>query len=278
MGELDDLLRAAFLGLIQAATEFLPVSSSGHLILAPELVGDNVSTLTFDVALHLGTMLAVIAFFWRDWARIIGAGLGDIARHGIALKRWSPYGLLGLWIVVGTIPAVVVGFLFGDAIDEKLREPWIVGVNLIVFGLVMGAVDRWGGTVARLLDMTPSRALVVGVAQAVALIPGVSRAGVTITAGRALGFDRPSAARFSFLLSAPVILGAGVLKFSDALSSGETIAWGPTIVGAAVAAVVGALVIRWLLGYLQSGTLLPFVWYRIGLGALVLLLSATGVI
>ena len=278
MGDLDDLLRAVFLGVLQAATEFLPVSSSGHLVLAPELVGDDVSTLTFDVALHLGTMVAVIAYFWRDWLRIIGSGLGDIARHGLRLTAWSSYSLLGLWIVLGTIPAVVIGLLFADLIDRELREPWVVGVSLIAFGLVIGVLDRWGGTVARLLDMTPGRALTVGVAQAVALIPGVSRSGITIAAGRGLGFDRPSAARFSFLLSAPVVFGAGVLQFSDALTSDESILWGPMILGAVVAAVVGALVIRWLLHYLGSGTLLPFVWYRIGLGALVLVLSATGVI
>jgi undecaprenyl-diphosphatase len=278
VGDISDLLRAVILGLIQAATEFLPVSSSGHLVLAPKLIGDNVSTLTFDVALHLGTMLAVIVFFWRDWARIIGAGIADIARHGVMFHRWSPYALLGLWIVVATIPAVIAGVLFGDTIDNKLREPWIVGVNLIVFGLVIGAVDRWGGTVARLLDMTPARALTIGGSQAVALIPGVSRSGITIATARGLGFDRPSAARFSFLMSAPVILGAGVLKFTEALTNGETVAWGPTITGAAVSAVAGALVIRWLLGYLQAGTLLPFVWYRIGLGALVIALSLTGAI
>jgi undecaprenyl-diphosphatase len=278
VGPIDDLLRAAFLGLLQAATEFLPVSSSGHLVLAPELVGNDVSTITFDVGLHLGTTLAVIAYFWRDWVRIVAAALNDLREHGLRLTRWSQYSLLGVWIVVATIPAVLVGLAFGDTIDEKLREPWVVGITLIVFGLVIGALDRWGGTVARLLDMTAGRAFTIGAAQAVALIPGVSRSGITIGAARGLGFDRPSAARFSFLMSAPVILGAGVLTFSEAASSGEEFLWGPIIVGAVVAAIAGALVIRWLLGYLQAGTLMPFVWYRIGLGALVLVLAGAGVI
>jgi len=278
MGEFGELWRAVVLALVQAATEFLPISSSGHLVLAPELIGDDVSSLTFDVALHLGTMVAVIAFFWRDWLRIIGSGLVDIVRHGPRLNRWDRYSLLGLWIVLGTIPVVVVGLLFKDAIEENLREPWLVGTMLIGFGVLMGALDRWGGTVGQLLDVTPGRAVILGVAQAMALVPGVSRAGVTITAARGLGFDRPSAARFSFLLSAPVVFGAGVLQFSEALTSDESILWGPMILGSVVSAVVGALVIRWLLSYLESGTLLPFVWYRIGLGALVLLLSATGVI
>lgn len=278
MGDVDDLLRAVLLGLLQAATEFLPVSSSGHLVLAPELIGDSVSTLTFDVALHLGTTVAVVAYFWRDWARIFGAAARDFTQHGLRLTGWSPYSLLGVWVVVATIPAVVIGLLFGDTIDEQLREPWVVGVTLIGFGLLIGALDRWGGTVARLLDMTPARAFTVGLAQAVALVPGVSRSGITIAAGRGLGFDRPSAARFSFLMSAPVIFGAGVLKFSDALTSDEVLNWGPMIVGAIVAAIAGALVIRWLLRYLETGTLLPFVWYRIALGTLVLVLSATGAI
>jgi undecaprenyl-diphosphatase len=278
MGEFAELWRAVLLGLVQAATEFLPISSSGHLVLAPELIGDDVSSLTFDVALHLGTMVAVIAFFWRDWRRIIGSGLADIVRHGWRVNRWAPYSLLGLWIVLGTIPAVVAGLLFKDAIEENLREPWLVGTMLIAFGVLMGALDRWGGTVGKLLDVTPGRALTIGVAQAIALVPGVSRAGVTITAARGLGFDRPSAARFSFLLSAPAVLGAGALQFSEALGSDETLSWGPLMLGAFVSAVSGALIIRWLLAFLQSGTLWPFVWYRIALGLVVLGATATEVI
>jgi undecaprenyl-diphosphatase len=278
MGEFAELWRAVLLGLVQAATEFLPISSSGHLVLAPELIGDDVSSLTFDVALHLGTMVAVIAFFWRDWRRIIGSGLADIVRHGWRVNRWAPYSLLGLWIVLGTIPAVVAGLLFKDAIEENLREPWLVGTMLIAFGVLMGVLDRWGGTVGKLLDVTPGRALTIGVAQAIALVPGVSRAGVTITAARGLGFDRPSAARFSFLLSAPAVLGAGVLQLSEALGSDETLSWGPLMLGAFVSAVSGALIIRWLLAFLQSGTLWPFVWYRIALGLVVLGATATEVI
>jgi len=278
MGDFAELWRAVVLGLIQAATEFLPVSSSGHLVLVPELIGENISSLTFDVALHLGTMVAVIAFFWRDWLRIIGLGVGDIVRHGWRLKQWDPYSLLGLWIVLGTIPAVVGGLLFKDAIEKNLREPWLVGTMLIGFGVLMGALDRWGGTVGKLLDVTLGRAVIIGVAQAMALVPGVSRAGVTITAARGLGFERAAAARFSFLLSAPAVLGAGVLQFSEALGSDETLSWGPLMLGAFVSAVAGALVIRWLLAFLQSGTLWPFVWYRIALGLVVLSATATGLI
>jgi len=278
MGDFDELWRAVVLGIVQAATEFLPISSSGHLVLAPELIGDDVSSLTFDVALHLGTMVAVIAYFWREWVRIIGLGIADIFQHHVRVQRWDPHSRLGLWIVLGTIPAVVVGLLFKDLIEEQLRQPWLVGTMLIAFGLIMGALDRWGGTVGQLLDMTPGRSFIVGVAKAIALVPGVSRSGVTIAAARGLGFDRPSAARFSFLLSAPAVLGAGVLQFSEALASDEALRWGPLMVGAFVSAVVGALVIRWLLHFLQTGTLWPFVWYRIALGLLVLVLAAAEVI
>ena len=278
MGDFAELWRAVVLGLVQAATEFLPISSSGHLVLAPELIGDEISSLTFDVALHLGTMVAVIAFFWRDWLRIIGSGLVDIVRHGARLNQWDPYSLLGLCIVLGTIPSVVVGLLFKDAIEGNLREPWLVGTMLIGFGVLMGSLDRWGGTVGQLLGVTPGRAVIIGVAQAMALVPGVSRAGVTITAARGLGFDRAAAARFSFLLSAPAVLGAGVLQFSEALASDEMLNWGPLMLGAFVSAVAGTLVIRWLLSFLKSGTLWPFVWYRIALGLVVLVATAVGLL
>ena len=271
-------MRAVLLGVLQALTEFLPVSSSGHLVLAPRLAGDEVNALTFDVGLHLGTTAAVIAYFWRDWARIIGEGLRDVVVHGPRIARWGARSRLGLWIALATLPAVAAGLLLEQTIDDHLREPWLVGVMLIAFGALIGVLDAWGGTLGRLLDMTPGRALIVGAAQALALVPGVSRSGVTIAAGRGLGFDRTSAARFSFLLSAPVVLGAGTLKLSEALRDGEAVQWAPLLLGAGVAAVTGAVVIRALLAYLQSHTLMPFVWYRIALGLAVLVASLGGAI
>ncbi|MCK9486158.1 MAG: undecaprenyl-diphosphatase UppP [Dehalococcoidia bacterium] len=269
-------LEAVLLGVVQALTEFLPISSSGHLVLVPRVLGREPSSLTFDVALHLGTVVAVIGYFWRDWAAIVAAGLRDVATEGVAVRRWSPRARLGLWLVLATIPAVIVGALFSDWIDEHAREPVVVGVMLILFGVLLGLADRWGGLVGRLLDMTPGRAFAVGVAQAAALIPGVSRSGATITAGRALGFDRISAARFSFLLSAPVILGAGILSMAEALTGGEEVAWGPLVVGAVTAAAVGALVIGVFMRFIQRRTLAAFVWYRIALGAAVLVAVAAG--
>lgn len=276
--ELADYLRAILLGIVQAATEFLPVSSSGHLVLAPHLLGEESSSLTFDVGLHLGTMVAVIGYFWRDWLAIAQSVLGDLGTEGVRVRRWDERSRLGLWLVVGTIPAVVVGLLFDAWIEEHARQPLLVGVMLIVFGVALGAADRRGSTLGRLYDMSAGRALIIGVAQAVALIPGVSRSGATITAARALGFDRSAAARFSFLLSAPAVFGAGALKMTEAVTGDEVIQWGPLLVGAATAAVVGALVIAGFMRFIARRTMAVFVWYRMALGVAVILAVATGLL
>jgi undecaprenyl-diphosphatase len=272
----DDYLRALLLGAVQALTEFFPVSSSGHLILAPHVVGDEASSLTFDVGLHVGTAVAVVGYFWRDWLRIVYEAVRDLTVHGRHVGRWTPRAQLGIWLALASVPAAVAGYLLDATIEENLREPWIVGVMLIAFGLVIWALDSWGGALGRLEQMTGGRALIVGVAQAVALVPGVSRSGVTIAAARGLGFDRDSAARFSFLLSAPVVLGAGGLKLAEAVSGDEAVEWGPLVAGAVVAGVLGVFVIRGLLAFLASHTLRAFVWYRIALGLAVLGASATG--
>jgi len=266
----DDYLKAILLGVVQALTEFLPISSSGHLVVAPEIIGDDVSSLTFDVGLHLGTMVAVVVYFWRDWIEIIVSGVRDLSRHRWDVAKWEWPSKLGLWIALGTVPAVIIGLLFKDRIDQQLREPEVVGVALILGGILLGLVDRWGATIGRITDMTPGRSFAIGCAQAVALIPGVSRSGATIGMGRVLGYSRVSAARFSFLLSAPVVLGAGVLQLGDALGGSEDVSWGPLLLGALTAAVVGALVIRFLLAFLESRTLRLFVWYRIALGLAIL--------
>ncbi len=273
---MDDYLRAVLLGVVQAVTEFLPISSSGHLVLAPHLLGEEESPLTFDVGLHLGTTVAVLGYFWRDWAEIIADGLRDAGRHGVRVGRWGPRSRFGLWIALGTLPAVVVGAVFDETIEAHLREPLLVAVMLIGVGLVIWMFDRREASTLRLGDVTPGHALIIGVAQAAALVPGVSRSGSTIAAARALGFDRPSAARLSFLLSAPAVVGAGTLKLGQALRGDEVVQWGPMLVGAAVSAVVGALVIWRLLAYLQSHTLRAFVWYRIALGLVVLAGLAIG--
>ncbi|MEZ4553895.1 MAG: undecaprenyl-diphosphatase UppP [Dehalococcoidia bacterium] len=273
---MDDYLRAVALGLVQALTEFLPVSSSGHLVLAGQIFGDRTHSLTFDVGLHVGTLLAVLAYFWRDWVAIVADGLRDITRHQARIGRWGSHSRLGLWIVLGTLPAVVAGLLFDAAIEEHLRQAWLVGTLLIVFALVIEVADRVPMRRGNLEDVGARSALVIGVAQAVALVPGVSRSGATISAARGLGFDRTVAARFSFLLSAPAVLGAATLKLSEAATGTEDVRWGPMLLGAVVSAGAGAAVIHWLLGYLQVHGMRPFVWYRLLVGAAVLAIAAAG--
>lgn len=271
---MDDYLRAVALGLVQALSEFLPISSSGHLVLAEHVLGARANSLTFDVGLHVGTLVAVLAYFWRDWVEIVVGGLRDIVRHGARVGRWQPHSRLGLWIVIGTLPAVVVGALFDNAIEEHVRMAWLVALLLIVFAAVLELADRMPAWRTSLDDVGPGHALAIGVAQTVALMPGVSRSGATISAARALGFNRSVAARFSFLLSAPAVLGAATLKLSEAATGKEDVSWGPMILGALVSATAGAAVIHWLIGYLQSHGMRPFVWYRIGAGVTVLLVAA----
>ncbi|MGE3857687.1 MAG: undecaprenyl-diphosphate phosphatase [Dehalococcoidia bacterium] len=275
---LADYLRAVVLGLLQALTEFLPISSSGHLVLAPQLIGDQVSSLTFDVGLHLGTLAAVLVYFWRDWVAITVALLRDVPRHALRVGRWSEPARLGLWIVVGTVPAVIVGALLKDTLEGWFREPVAVAVSLLFFSGVIWTADRLGAHRLGIADVTSRRAVAIGVAQAVALIPGTSRSGITIAAARGLGFDRTAAARFSFLLSAPAVAGAAVLTMGTALAEGEAVAWGPMLVGALTAAAAGMLVIRGLLRYVQTRSLAVFMWYRVALGLAVLAAAAAGLI
>ncbi len=273
---MSELVRAVVLGAVQALTEFLPVSSSGHLVLASEVMGESVDSLTFDVGLHLGTAAAVLVYFWRDWRRIAASGLRGAATHGVHVSSWDEHARLGLWIVVATAPAAAAGLVFGGVIERELREPPVVGAMLIGVALVIAAADRWGGTLARLSELTAGRALLLGVAQATALVPGVSRSGITIAAARGMGFDRYSATRFSFLLSAPIVAGAGVFQFSEALSGGEDVEWGALLLGALVSFALGAAVIRFLLEFVRVRSFLPFVLYRIALGTVVIALVAAG--
>jgi len=265
-----DYVRAIILGAIQALSEFLPISSSGHLLIAERLMGEGIGSLTFDVGLHTGTLLAVLVYFWRDWVEIIGAGLRDVVGHGVRIDRWSGSGRLGLWIAAGTMPAVIVGLLFNSAIEEHAREALLVVGTLIGVGLLIDFLDRRGALVHGLADVGLGSAMVIGMAQACALVPGVSRSGITIGAARALGYQRTAAARFSFLLSAPAVLGAATLEMTKAARGDEALDWGPMLAGAVTAAVLGMLVIRGLLSFLQSRTLRVFLWYRIAVGLAVL--------
>ncbi len=271
--------QALVLGVVQGATELLPVSSSGHLILVPWLgewtyLEQNESfNQTFDVALHLGTMLAVVAYFWRDIAALVVAWLRSVRERRIA----TPEQRLAWVVLVATIPAAVVGLVFEDAIADHLGEPWQIAVLLAVFALVLWWADRRPAT-REASELSLKEGLGIGVAQSLALMPGVSRSGITISAGRFLGLDRDGAARLSFLLLVPTVLGAVVLKgLGDVVFGDLPSGWvGPFVVGTLAAAGSGLLAIEWLLGYVRRHTYGLFVVYRLVVAAIILLLIATG--
>jgi undecaprenyl-diphosphatase len=268
---MEDVLRAVALGVIQGLTEFLPISSSGHLIVTRELFGwEFADDLTFDVALHLGTTVAVIAFFWSEWLAMLRSGWEWLRRRdGPANDPETAYDarLLAL-LAIGSIPAGISGLFFDVVLD--VRSPVVVGVMFIVFAIVIFVVDRLTNGRCEVASADAADAVWVGTAQAVSLIPGVSRSGITMSAAMLRGFSREQAARFSFLLATPAILGAGLLKGAEAAVEGipaEDI--DAIIAGATVSAVVGWLSIRFLLRLLQTGTFTPFVVYRLIAGAFV---------
>jgi len=268
---MEDILRAIALGVIQGLTEFLPISSSGHLIVARELFGwEFADDLTFDVALHLGTTAAVIAYFWSEWLAMLRSGWNWLRRRDQpADDPDEAYDarLLAL-LAIGSVPAGISGLFFDLVLD--VRSPIVVGVMFIVFAVVIFIVDRSSHGRREVASADATDAAWVGMAQAVSLIPGVSRSGITMSAAMIRGFSREQAARFSFLLATPAILGAGLLKGAEAAFEGipaDDI--GPIIAGATVSGVVGWLSIRYLLRLLQTGTFTPFVAYRLIAGVFV---------
>ena len=271
------ILQAIVLGLVQGATEFAPVSSSGHLILVPwilgwEAIGDVDLQKTFDVALHLGTLIGALIYFRHDVARYLAAWVRSIGARRIS----TPDERIAWALVIGTIPGALVGALFEDVIQDRLGAPLLIAVMLVVFGVVLVVVDRVARSDRALETIGPRTGLALGTAQALALQPGVSRSGVTITAARALGLDRESAARFSFLLSLPIIAGAGIYKAIDVAGTGLQGFAAEFVAGMAAAAVSGFVVIRWLLRYLRRHDFTIFLWYRIAVAVLVFLLIITG--
>jgi undecaprenyl-diphosphatase len=275
MSELEALL----LGIVQGLTEFLPISSSGHLILVPWLqdytfLQDHESfNKTFDVALHAGTLVAVVAYFHAELREAVAGFVRSVRRRAIE----DPGERLAWVLVIGTIPAVIAGGLGEDWIDQNLGEPWMIAILLIVFGLVLGVADRLPQRRSfysvRLRD-----GLYVGLAQVLALAPGVSRSGVTITAGRFLSLDRDAAARVSFLLLTPVTAGAVAYKSYEAVGEGlpDDVA-GPMIVGTIAAAISGYAAIAGLLALVRRHSYDAFVVYRVLVGVGILILIATGV-
>ena len=267
------LLRAIVLGIVQGLTEFLPVSSSGHLILVPSLLGWERQPRSFDVALHLGTTLAVLLYFHRDFVRLGRHGIADIIVHRTRFTRWSPDGRLALLTVLGCVPAVVVGGLLDGWLDAHARSPWLVAVLLVGFGLVMRAAERWARGCGGTERLDPSRALVIGSAQALALVPGVSRSGATIAGGMFLGLSRQAAARFSFLLSAPIVVAAAVKELPELRhAAAQGVSAAELAAGCLVSFAAGLLAIHLLLRYVAGHRLNVFVWYRIAFAVLAIAL------
>lgn len=261
-----DVLLAALLGVVQGLTEFLPVSSSAHLILARAFFGWDAGRmgLAFDVACHVGTLLAVVVFFRRDLADMVAASPGLLSRRPSAPAR------LAQLIVLGTVPAVLVGLLFGDFIEERLRTPVVAAITLAVVAFSLFAVEALGRRSRSHATLTAAEAFGIGVAQASALVPGVSRSGATIVVGMALGLRREEAARFAFLLGIPAIVAAagreGAILLERGLSAGEGQLFA---VGMASSAVVGYFTVKYFLRYLTGHSLAVFAWYRLALAAAV---------
>jgi undecaprenyl-diphosphatase len=265
------IFQIVVLALIQGITEFLPISSSGHLLLVPALTGWPDQGVLTDVMVHMGSFLAVVVYFWRDCVNLTLGAL-DMLRG-----RITPWGKLAMLIVIGTIPAVVFGVIL-DKIGfmEAVRQmPQIVAWNAIIFGVLLYLCDRFGLSIRRMSDMTLMPALIIGVAQAIAIIPGTSRSGITMTAARALGFERPEAARFAFLLGIPAIAGAGVFKLGDAAASGEAITFS-MLLTAVLTFFVALGTITVLMKMVRHISFLPFAVYRVLLGLVLLALIYSG--
>ncbi|MEM8983370.1 MAG: undecaprenyl-diphosphate phosphatase [Pseudomonadota bacterium] len=258
------LLQIVVLAIVQGFTEFLPISSSGHLVLTPVVFGWPDQGLAFDVAVHLGTLAGVVTYFYRDLVGIAGGVLA--MRPG---KPVSANGKLGLLLVAATIPAGLVALAAGDLIASVARDPLVIATTTLVFGIALWAADALGRKVKTEQHYGLQTAITLGIAQALALIPGTSRSGITMTAALALGFTRTAAARFSFLMSVPVIVLASLKVIKDLVDSGEAVRWGELALGAALSGLVAYLTIRFFLKFVEGMGMAPFALYRIALAAVI---------
>jgi len=279
------LLEAILLGIVQGLTEFLPISSSAHVRIVGEFLPSATDPgATFTAITQIGTEVAVLVYFAKDIGRILGAWFRSLAGHSWwanAEASARSDARMGWLIIVGTLPIVLIGYTAQEYIRSTFRSLWLVAAVLIVFGLVLAAADVWGKKYRDLSTLTLPHGLLYGFAQALALVPGVSRSGATIAMGRTLGYDRVSATRYSFLLAIPAVMGSGLYELTTAFS--ESAQAGPfSLVDTAVATIiafgVGLAVIAWLMRYISTRSFLPFVIYRLALGSLLFVLLGTGVL
>jgi len=259
-----ELLQAVVLGIIQGLTEFLPISSSAHLRIFPEMFGWGDPGAAFTAVIQIGTELAVLIFFRKDIWRIGSTWLKSLVKPEY---RGHLDARMGWFIILGSLPIVILGVLLKDVIEKEFRSLWIIGTTLIVGGIVLGIADRVGSTRKQIKQITLSDAVLMGLAQAMALVPGVSRSGATLSMGRFLGYDREAATRYAFLLAIPAVVGAGIFELKEIPNGDNMYGWGPTIVATVVSFVVGYAAIAWLLRYVSTKSYLPFVVYRIALGS-----------
>lgn len=271
------LIEAIVLGIVQGLTEFLPISSSAHQLIVPALLGWEDPGAAFTAVTQLGTEAAVLIYFRRDLWSIASIWTRSLVRPAL---RGTAYARMGWYLIVATIPIGILGLAFETQIENGARNLWLVGTVLIVFGLVLGAADRVGSHERELGEMRPRDGFLIGLAQSLALIPGVSRSGATMSAGLLLGLDRAAAARFSFLLAVPAVVLSGLFQLVAIVGGeeggGEPI--GYVLLATAIAFVVGYAAIAWLLRYLTTHSVGIFVIYRVALGGLVLVLTAAGAI
>jgi undecaprenyl-diphosphatase len=269
---LDTVTQALIMGIVQGLTEFLPVSSSGHLILVPFLFGWHdpfIDSLAFSVMLHIGTLLALFIYFWADWLRLIPAGLAALRDRSF---RGDPHRRLAWLLLAATVPAAVAGFLLNDLIETSVREVGLVALTLVVGGGILWLADRRGARSKGVADVSFPMAVGIGAAQALALVPGISRSGISISAARFYGLDREAAARFSFLLATPVTTGAAIFELRKLVTGegGVDVSLAPLLAGVIASFLSGMLAIGVLLRYVRTRSLNVFVWYRLALAAVVL--------
>jgi len=271
-------VEALVLGLVQGLTEFLPISSSAHISIVGQLLFSGRDPgAAFTAIIQLGTEAAVVVYFWRDIVRIVRQwALSLVGR----VPRDDPDARTGWLVLLGSVPIGVLGLVFQDAIENQLRSLWITAVALAVFGVLLGLADARATTRKDLSDLSVRDGLLYGLAQALALIPGVSRSGGTITAGLLLGYRREAAARYAFLLAIPAVVASGGFQLVSELGEGggASVSWGPTALATAISFVVGLAVIAWLLRYISTHTFRGFVLYRLALAAVLVVLLLTGAV
>ena len=270
-----DFLKAVFLGLLQGLTEFLPISSSAHLRIFPELLGWGDPGAAFTAVIQIGTELAVLIYFRNDIWRIGSTWCRSLVKPEL---RGHIDSRMGWYVIVGSLPIVLLGVLLKDVIERDFRNLWVIATTLIVLGLVLGVADRVGRRDHQIKDMTLTHSALLGAAQALALVPGVSRSGATISMDRLLGYDREAATRFAFLLAIPAVVGAGLFELKDIPGEGNAYGAFPTLVATVVSFLVGYAAIAWLLRYVSTRSYLPFVIYRVALGGFTMLMLGVGVL